>query len=230
MSEPHASARNQTRRFYDRISRAYDLIADSSEHAARDLGIRALALTPGERVLEIGCGTGHGLVSLAAAVGDTGEVAGVDISGGMMAVARERIESAALRQVTLSIGDASALSFTSQAFDAAFMSFTLELFDSAIPDVLTEVRRVLRVGGRLGIVAMAETDHTNAMIDLYGWLHRHWPHVVDCSPIDVGGVMRAAHFQTAIIETATIWSLPVVAAIGVKSPLGEQVVPVAPRS
>lgn len=221
MSDHQGSARDQTRRFYDRISRAYDVIADSSEHAIRDLGIRALALTHGERVLEIGCGTGHGLVSLAASVRETGEVHGIDISGGMMAVARERIELAGLHRVTLAIGDAGALCFKSQVFDAAFMSFTLELFDSAIPKVLAEARRVLRDGGRLGIVAMAETDRTNAMIDLYVWLHRHWPHVVDCRPIDVGGVLQAARFQTTIIVTATIWSLPVVAAIGVKSSIDE---------
>ena len=50
------------------------------------------------------------------------------------------------------------------------MSFTLELFESAISHVLAEVRRVLRVGGRLVLVAMAKADKTNAMIDLYGWL------------------------------------------------------------
>ena len=72
--------RNKTRGFYDRISRGYDLIADSSEHAVRDLGVRALGVSHGQRVLEIGCGTGHGLVSLANAVGKTGQVHGVDIS------------------------------------------------------------------------------------------------------------------------------------------------------
>ena len=74
------TARDQARRFYDRISRAYDFIADSSEHAVRDLGVRALGLSHGQRLLEIGCGTGHGLVSLADAVGQTGRVHGVDIS------------------------------------------------------------------------------------------------------------------------------------------------------
>lgn len=214
------TARNRTRSFYDRISRGYDLMADSSEHAIRERGIRALGLSRGQRVLEVGYGTGHGLVGLAHAVGKTGQVHGVDISSGMTAVARARIESAGLRHVTLTVGDARALCFRSNVFDAVFMSFTLELFESAIPDVLAEVHRVLRDGGRLGVVAMAETGETNPMIDLYHWAHRQWPHLVDCRPIDVATVLHAARFQTETAGASAIWTLPVVVAIGVKASVG----------
>ncbi len=207
---------DHTRRFYDRISRAYDLIADASEHAIRDVGIRALGLSEAQRVLEVGFGTGHGLVGLAAAVGRTGHVHGVDVSGGMTSVARARVGSSDFRNVSLSVADARALCFCAGVFDAAFMSFTLELFDAAIPVVLDEVRRVLRPGGRLGIVAMAETAHTNPAVDLYQWLHRQWPHVVDCRPIDIVSVLQAAGFRATTAATTTIWSLPVAVVIGVK--------------
>ena len=216
------TARNQARSFYDRISRGYDLIADASEHAIRERGIRALGVSQGQRVLEIGYGTGHGLVSLANAVGRTGQVHGVDISSGMTAVARARIGSAGLRNVTLTVGDACGLGFRSNVFDAVFMSFTLELFESAVSEVLGEVRRVLREGARLGVVAMAETGETNPMIDLYHWAHRHWPHLVDCRPIDVTSVLQAARFQTEIADVSAIWNLPVIVAIGVKASVGSQ--------
>jgi ubiquinone/menaquinone biosynthesis C-methylase UbiE len=216
------TARNQARSLYDRISRGYDLIADASEHAIRERGIRALGLAQGERVLEIGYGTGHGLISMATAVGKTGQVYGVDISSGMTAVARASIGSAGLRNVTLTVGDADVLCFRSNVFDAVFMSFTLELFASAVPDVLAEVRRVLRDGGRLGVVAMAETGETNPMTNLYHWAHRHWPHLVDCRPIDVASVLQAARFQTEIADVSAIWALPVVVAIGVKASVGSQ--------
>jgi demethylmenaquinone methyltransferase/2-methoxy-6-polyprenyl-1,4-benzoquinol methylase len=192
--------RSKTRAFYDGISSAYDLIADSSEHAVREIGVRALDVSSGERVLEIGCGTGHGLVSLATDVGHVGQVHGIDISSGMMAVARSRIESTGLRNVTLTLGDATVLCFRSGVFDAVFMSFTLELFERAMSDVLKEVRRVLRIGGRVCIVAISDTGHTNAMTDLYEWLHRRWPQLVDCRPIDVVGVLRAAQFDTTIAQ------------------------------
>ena len=119
------TAHSRTQRFYDGISGAYDLIADSSEHAARDLGIRALGVSFGQRVLEIGCGTGHALVSLANDAGHRGRVHGIDTSSGMMAVARRRIHTAGLRNVTLTIGDARAVCFPSSVFDEVFMSFTL---------------------------------------------------------------------------------------------------------
>jgi ubiquinone/menaquinone biosynthesis C-methylase UbiE len=216
------TARNRTRGFYDQISRAYDFITDSSEHAVRDLGVQALGVSYGQRVLEIGCGTGHGLVRLADNVGHAGRVHGVDLSWGMMAVARRRIQSAALRNVTLTIGDARVLCFRSSVFDAVFMSFTLELFAGAIPNVLAEVRRVLRVGGRLGVVAMSDSSQTNGMIDLYEWLHRRWPHFIDCTPIDVVGVLQAARFQARTAHITAIWGLPVIAAIGVKTAAGSQ--------
>ena len=214
------TALNRTRGFYDRISRAYDLIADSSEHVVRDLGVQALGVSYGQRVLEIGCGTGHGLVSLAEDVGRAGQVYGVDLWWGMMTVARRRIQSAALRHVTLTIDDARALCFQSSVFDAVFMSFTLELFEGAIPEVLAEVWRVLRVGGRVGIVAMSNSRQTNAMIDLYEWLHRRWPHFIDCRPIDVVGVLQAAHFRARTAHVAAVWGLPIVAAIGIKTSAG----------
>jgi ubiquinone/menaquinone biosynthesis C-methylase UbiE len=82
---------NPTKSFYDRISTSYDLIADSNEHAARERGIEMLAVRPGENVLVVGFGTGHSLVALARAVGPTGRIFGVDISEGMLSVARKRI-------------------------------------------------------------------------------------------------------------------------------------------
>ena len=66
------------------------------------------------------------------------------------------------------------------------MSFTLELFEPAdVALVLADIRRVIRPTGRLGVVAMAESASSNAMIDAYKWLHRHFPHFVDCRPINV---------------------------------------------
>src|SRR5438128_2137488 len=88
-------------RLYDRISRGYDFIADSSEHAIRELGVRALAPSWGQRVVEIGTGTGHGLVSLAKLVGSAGQVHGVDCSPGMIGVARARIQHLGPGHVTL---------------------------------------------------------------------------------------------------------------------------------
>jgi demethylmenaquinone methyltransferase/2-methoxy-6-polyprenyl-1,4-benzoquinol methylase len=201
-----------TRRYYDRISRVYDLLADASEQQIRDYGIQALTLAAGERVLEVGFGTGHALVAMARAVGPTGLVSGVDISAGMATIARERLERDACR-VALAIGDARALCFSACRFDAVFFSFTLERFGAEISHVLSEARRVLRPDGRVGIVAMDDTQQRGPGSPVYHWLHQHFPHAVDCAPIDVASIVEAAGFTVETIRAARIWTLPVKAVV-----------------
>ena len=77
--------KDETRAFYDKISGVYDLLAEHSEGPVRQTGLDRLALARGERVLEIGYGTGHCLVQIAKAVGPEGKVFGIDLSEGMRA-------------------------------------------------------------------------------------------------------------------------------------------------
>jgi ubiquinone/menaquinone biosynthesis C-methylase UbiE len=77
----------ETKAFYDKISHVYELLAEHSEGPARRAGLEKLAAQPGEKVLEIGFGTGHCLVSLAQSVGPTGTVYGLDLSEGMVRMA-----------------------------------------------------------------------------------------------------------------------------------------------
>ena len=203
-----------TRTFYDRISTAYDLIADAGERACRDRGLTALNASPGERVLEVGFGTGHALVALSVAVGPTGHVFGVDISSGMLAVARRTVAGAGAAGVALAVDDARSLCFRDAVFDAAFMSFTLELFESIdMPLVLSEIQRVLRPSGRVAVVAMAEASPHTTTTDVYRWLHRHFPHFVDCRPINAIDLLERAGFRTTHTETMSIWGLPVASVI-----------------
>lgn len=138
-------SKEETRAFYDKISVVYDLLAEQSEGPVRIAGLKMLAIVPGERVLEIGYGTGHCLVQLAQAVGPDGKVFGIDLSEGMRARARERLEREGLiDRVELSRGDATHLRYADDSIDAVFMSFTLELFDTPeIPQVLAECKRAL---------------------------------------------------------------------------------------
>ena len=134
-----------------------------------------------------------------------------------MKVARDASTLRRTETVTLAVADARFLCFGNDAFDAVFMSFTLELLDSDIPQVLTEIRRVLRPNGRLGVVAMATSDDPGAMINLYEWMHRRWPHIVDCQPTDVLRVLRGAGFDAHATNSVSICGLPVVGAVGAKT-------------
>jgi ubiquinone/menaquinone biosynthesis C-methylase UbiE len=213
------SARARTRANYDRLSRWYDLFAGSSERKYCELGLRRLDVRSGERVLEIGAGTGHALLALAQAVGATGAAWGVDLSQGMCRVARERLAHAEPSPLAILLcGDAVSLPFPADAFDAIFMSFTLELFDDAdMPRVLDECHRVLREDGRLGVVALAETGRPNLMPRLYAWAHQRFPDVVDCRPIRVTDTLTRSDFYVNSVTRGSLWGLPIEIAIAGKS-------------
>lgn len=208
-----------TRRFYDRISGVYDTLADSNEKAAREKGLTALAVCGGEHVLEIGYGTGHSLVTLAEAVGATGRVEGVDISEGMCEQATQRVTKAGCGdRVALKVAVAPPLPYEDGTFDVVSMSFTLELFPlETIPDVLAEVKRVLKPGGRVGVVSMATTEEgedDSVLERTYKWMHQHFPHIVDCQPIDAVQFVREAGFEVATEERHEIWTMPVAIVVG----------------
>ncbi len=213
------AAQQDTRDFYNRISTSYDAIADSSEHAAREKGLEALAVQSGEHVLEIGFGTGHSLVQLAQAVESSGSVTGIDVSEGMKEVAEKRVQEAGVAdRVKLVIDDAKKLPFQDDQFDVVTMSFTLELFElDVIPSVLAEIRRVLRPTGRVGIVSMATTPEgqdESTLTKIYKWLHRHFPHFIDCQPIDAAKFVEDAGFEITHRTDLKIWSLPVIVLVG----------------
>jgi len=215
------------RRFYDRVSSVYDALADSSEGACRERGLDLLAPVAGERALELGFGTGHGLVGLARRVGLDGRVIGLDASEGMAREARRRLEAEGLTdRVELRVDAAPPLPFPDASFDLASASFTLELFPVATLDtVLAELRRVLRPSGRLGVVAMAtplESQTESALSHTYRWLHRYFPHIVDCRPIDVERLLENAGFELRQRERMSIWTLPVALVVCFRTKSGKR--------
>lgn len=207
MRRPKSSARKA----YDRLSHVYDLLASSSETQFIHLGLEMLAISPGEPVLEIGCGTGNALEELSYMAGDSGLVCGLDLSPGMLRVAASKLGKIHIRRrAILLCGDGAELPYSSGSFTSLFMSFTLELFDTPmIPMVLAECWRVLKPGGRLGVVAMFKSNRTSWNIRLYEWVHEHFPTYVDCRPIDARAVIQAAGFSINNQVIKSMWGLPV---------------------
>jgi arsenite methyltransferase len=103
----------------------------------------ALALQPGECVLDIGSGPGFLATEMAAEVGPRGRVHAVDPSQSMLAIARRRDSP-----VEYSICDALALPFPDRHFDVAVCTQVYEYVQDTAA-ALAEARRVLRTGGRL---------------------------------------------------------------------------------
>jgi ubiquinone/menaquinone biosynthesis C-methylase UbiE len=201
----------QARTFYDRLSRWYDLLGGAAERQAREIGLAGLNVQPGERVVEIGPGTGHDLLALARATGDTGAVHGLDLSTRMLALARQRAQTDGFHQrITFTCGDGARLPFRDHAVDAIIMSFTLELFDTPeIAQVLCECRRVLRPGGRLCVVSLCKPERPNWITRLYEWGHERFPALLDCRPIFVRESVEEAGFDVTSVTRLSMWGLAV---------------------
>jgi len=200
-------SKDETRAFYDKISGVYDLLAEHSEGPVRQTGLDELAPATGNRVLEIGYGTGHCLVQLAEAVGQEGKVFGIDLSEGMRARARERVEKEHLiDRVELSCGDATHLPYPDGSMDNVFMSFTLELFDTPeVPQVLAECKRVLHTGGRIGVVGITKEGKEGFAVEAYEWTHQHFPNLLDCRPIFVRRALEDAGFSIRDATITNMW-------------------------
>ena len=113
--------------------------------------IRTLAPAPGERVMDIGCGCGQSTMELAARVGPSGAVVGIDISEPMLDVARGRPAPAASPPPSFRQADAQAEDLGQGAFDAAFSRFGVMFFADPVA-AFANIRRALKPGGRLGFV------------------------------------------------------------------------------
>lgn len=119
-----------------------------------------LAVRPADAVLEVGCGPGVG-VALASALAQEGRVVGVDLSETMLDMARERnLKEIKAGHVELYLGHAANLPFDDATFDVAFTINSLHLWPDPVAG-LSEVRRTLRRGGRIG-VAISRFSYASA--------------------------------------------------------------------
>jgi len=204
-------SKKEAKSSYNRLSKWYDLFASPFESRFIDAGLQKLHSAPGEIILEIGFGTGQGILKLARAVGNSGRVYGIDFSEKMCEITRSKVEKAGFSErVQLVNGDALNLPFPGSSFNAIFMSFTLELFDTPeIPLVLKECQRVLKKEGKLCVVAMKQKHDPTPVLKLYEWAHRKFPNYIDCRPIFVREMLEDAGFRILDSSEISSWGLPV---------------------
>ena len=133
----------------------YEPLWQTQLAAAHDELIARAALTTGERVLDVACGSGLIAFRAAEAVGPRGQVVGVDLSGQMVDTARQRATQHRVRNVRFKRMDAEQLSLPDASFDVALCALGLMY----LPDpeqAVREMRRVLRPHGRLVIAVWGE--------------------------------------------------------------------------
>jgi 2-polyprenyl-3-methyl-5-hydroxy-6-metoxy-1,4-benzoquinol methylase len=109
-----------------------------------------LSLSPGARVLDVGCGTGASALPAASRVGSTGRVIAVDLADRLLEIAREKAAIRQLPNVEFHFGDMERLGYPDQHFDAVICVFAIFF----VPDMAKQVRelwRMVRPNGQIAI-------------------------------------------------------------------------------
>ena len=189
---------------YDKLASVYDLVFGPTLHPGRVQAIQRMGIGPGDRVLEVGVGTG-----INASLYPRGcAVTGIDLSASMLEKARERVSRKGIVNVRLLEMDAADLKFADGSFDIVYAPYLI----SVVPDpvaVAREMRRVCRAGGRIIFL-----NHFRSPNALLAWVERaispFTVHIGFKSDLDLPAFLAQAELQPVSIEKVNvprIWSL-----------------------
>jgi len=189
---------------YEKLASIYDLVFGPTLHPGRLAARERMGIQPGDRILEVGVGTGIN-TSL---YPKNCQVTGIDLSSSMLEKARERVAREGLRNVRLLEMDAARLTFADDAFDIVYAPYLV----SVVPDpvqVVSEMRRVCRPGGKIIIL-----NHFRSANPVLSRIERaispFTVHVGFKSDLDLPGFLAQAALQPISIEKVNvprIWSL-----------------------
>ena len=141
------------RQTYDAASHDYEEASSEFWQYLSRRTVDRLGLEPGERVLDIACGTGPGVVEAARLVGEDGLVIGVDYAEQMLALAREKVALDGLPHVDLRVADVTQLEPPEAPFDAVLAVLGIFFFDD-MPGFVRQLWGWTRPGGRLAVTVL----------------------------------------------------------------------------
>ncbi len=148
------------RQNWDRVAPAWDKWDKNLEQSLTFVSYRLIGdarICPGQRVLDLGCGTGYPSILAAQAVGSKGTVVGLDLSENMLAVARRKAEESGVKNISYHAKDVTSLSYDAASFDAVISRFCL-MFLPDIYGALKEIARVLKKGGYFSAAVWSTPD------------------------------------------------------------------------
>ncbi len=175
--------------FYDVLVKT---LTFGRERAMRNAILDVARVSAGDSVLDVGCGTGTLALAASERVGANGSVYGVDAAAEMVARAKLKAQRAAL-PVMFQVAPAQSLPFDSHRFDVVFCTLVLHHLPlRARAQAVTEIRRVLKPGGRLIVVEIGTARGLWAAFNPVALLHGHdAKHIVT----EVEELLRHAGFE-----------------------------------
>jgi len=189
---------------YDKLANVYDFTFGPTLHPGRLKAIQRMGINRGDRILEVGVGTGinAGLYPRDCLV------TGIDLSNSMLEKAHERIARKGIKNVRLVEMDAANMTIADNSFDIVYAPYLI----SVVPDpvaVAREMRRVCRPGGRIIIL-----NHFRSSSALVAWAERVISpltiHIGFKSDLDLPAFLAQAELLPVSIEKVNIpriWSL-----------------------
>lgn len=156
---------------FDRMAAAYDTFMGRWTRAFMPSLLRAAAIAPGQRVLDLATGTAESALVLAEALGPGGSVVGADISWPMLQAARHKLDG---RPVRLLAANGQALACRAEVFDRVVCQLGLMFFPDPVAGV-REARRVLRRGGRFAALVWSVPERVPWFYLLGRELLQHFP-------------------------------------------------------
>ena len=191
-------------RVYEKLASVYDLTSARRSTRAASCAIDRMGIKPGDRVLEVGVGTGIN-TSL---YPRNCQITGIDLSSSMLEKARERVAREGLRNVRLIEMDAANLTFADDSFDIVYAPYLV----SVVPDpvqVVREMRRVCKPGGKIIVL-----NHFRSANPILSRIERaispFTVHIGFKSDLDLPGFLAQAELQPISIQKVNvprIWSL-----------------------
>jgi phosphatidylethanolamine/phosphatidyl-N-methylethanolamine N-methyltransferase len=189
---------------YDKLAKVYDLTFGPTLHPGRLQAIQRMDIQPGERVLEVGVGTGINL----SLYPKNCSVTGIDFSGSMLEKARGRAQRKGIRNMRLLQMDAGDLKFSDGSFDIVYAPYLI----SVVPDpikVAQEMHRVCRSGGR--IIFLNHFLSPNPVLSrLERWISPYTIHIGFKADLDLPAFLAQANVHPVSIEKVNVprlWSL-----------------------
>jgi SAM-dependent methyltransferase len=169
--------------------------------------LTALNVNPGESVLDVGCGCGATTLDLAAAVGTTGRVVGLDISVPMTRLATQRLSEAGMLHGSAKVGDAQVATVKEVGgqVDAVFSRFGVMFFADPFA-AFTNLRALAKPNARIVFVCWQEASKNRMFSDLGKELGALFPSFAPPDPFAPGPLAFADPTRIQSILSASGWS------------------------